>query len=70
MKKAWVNGFDWRLSIATVKNDDPLSDLSGYTLYLVVIDGNGLLLEHCQTGTIDLTSLCRFIPLKVAAILK
>lgn len=55
-----VNDFDWRLSIATVKNDGPFSDFSGYTRNLVLIAGNGLSLEHSPTRVDRLDELLQF----------
>lgn len=41
-----LDNFDWRLSIATVVNDGFFSDFSGYHRNLVLIEGNGISLQH------------------------
>jgi len=46
-----VDNFEWRLSIATVKEDGLFSDFSGYTRNLVLIDGYGMLLHHNENQT-------------------
>ena len=52
-----LDNFDWRLSIASVVNDGDFSNFSGYQRNLVLIEGEGLILDH-RNGDIDeLTSL-------------
>ncbi|PHS16334.1 MAG: hypothetical protein COA86_11875 [Kangiella sp.] len=46
-----VDNFEWRLSIATVKEDGRFSDFSGYTRNLVLIDGKGIVLHHNENQT-------------------
>lgn len=41
-----LDDFDWRLSIATVTSDGLFSDFSGYDRNLVLIEGNGISLQH------------------------
>lgn len=41
-----LDDFDWRLSIATVSSDGLFSDFSGYDRNLVLIEGNGISLQH------------------------
>ena len=40
--------FDWRLSIASVIEDGPFSDFSGYYRNLILLDGNGIKLTHSE----------------------
>jgi len=47
-----LNGFDWRLSIASVVADGEFSNFSGYQRNLVLIEGNSLTLDH-QNGEVD-----------------
>jgi environmental stress-induced protein Ves len=47
-----LNDFAWRLSIASVINDGDFSNFSGYQRNLVLIEGNGLILDH-RNGDID-----------------
>ena len=52
-----LDNFDWRLSIASVVNDGNFSNFSGYQRNLVLIEGEGLILDH-RNGDIDeLTNL-------------
>lgn len=52
-----LDNFDWRLSIASVVNDGDFSNFAGYHRNLVLIEGNGLILDH-RNGNIDkLTTL-------------
>lgn len=48
--KGTVDKFDWRISIATVTEDGAFSNFAGILRNLVLIEGNGLKLEHSQTG--------------------
>lgn len=41
-----LDSFDWRLSIASVINDGVFSDFCGYQRNLVLIAGQGLMLQH------------------------
>ena len=47
-----INYFDWRLSIASVVNDGDFSYFSGYQRHLVLIEGEGLILDH-RNGELD-----------------
>lgn len=49
--------FDWRLSIASVINDGVFSDFSGYQRNLVLISGHGLMLQHDDKSSDNLTNL-------------
>ena len=52
-----LDNFNWRLSIASVVNDGDFSNFSGYQRNLVLIEGEGLILDH-RNGDIDeLTNL-------------
>ena len=52
-----LDNFDWRLSIASVVNDGDFSNFSGYQRNLVLIEGEGLILDY-RNGDIDkLTNL-------------
>ncbi len=44
-----LDGFEWRLSIATVSENGAFSNFSGYERNLVLIEGGGITLEHHQT---------------------
>ncbi len=47
-----LDKFDWRLSIASVVNDGDFSNFAGYQRNLVLIEGEGLTLDH-RNGDID-----------------
>ncbi len=47
-----LDEFDWRLSIASVVNDGDFSNFSGYQRHLVLIEGEGLILDH-DNGDVD-----------------
>ena len=47
-----LDSFDWRLSIASVGNDGDFSNFSGYQRHLVLIEGEGLILDH-RNGDVD-----------------
>jgi len=47
-----LDDFAWRLSIASVVNDGDFSNFAGYQRNLVLIAGNGLILDH-RNGDID-----------------
>ena len=52
-----LDDFAWRLSIASVVNDGDFSNFSGYQRNLVLIEGEGLTLDH-RNGDVDkLTTL-------------
>ena len=51
------NGFDWRLSIASVVEDGPFSDFSGYLRHLILIEGAGISLIHNAEKTSSLNEL-------------
>ena len=46
------DGFDWRVSIATVASDGPFSRFEGYDRHIVCIDGNGFDLRGGPVGEI------------------
>jgi len=52
-----LDNFDWRLSIASVINDGIFSDFSGYQRNLVLIAGQGLMLEHDNKSSDNLANL-------------
>ena len=47
-----LDNFAWRLSIASVVNDGDFSNFSGYQRNLVLIEGEGLTLDH-RNGDVD-----------------
>jgi len=47
-----LDNFDWRLSIASVVNDGDFSNFSGYQRNLILIEGEGLTLDH-RNGDVD-----------------
>lgn len=49
------DGFDWRLSIASVAASGPFSDFSGYDRSIMLIEGNGFTLDFDEAGTHRLT---------------
>lgn len=52
-----LDNFDWRLSIASVINDGVFSDFCGYQRNLVLIAGQGLMLQHDDKITDNLVNL-------------
>ena len=52
-----LDNFDWRLSIASVVNDGDFSNFSGYQRHLVLIEGEGLILDHRNGDVDELTNL-------------
>ena len=52
-----LDNFDWRLSIASVVNDGDFSNFAGYQRNLVLIEGNGLTLDHRNGDVDELTQL-------------
>ncbi|QOL25625.1 HutD family protein [Thalassotalea sp. LPB0316] len=55
-----VNGFEWRLSIASVTEDGEFSDFSGYWRNLVLIEGQGIDLTHDLEYTDNLREILEF----------
>lgn len=45
-KNGSMDDFDWRLSIASVTEDGPFSDFSGYERNLILLEGLGIELVH------------------------
>ena len=41
-----INDFNWRLSIANVVEDGAFSDFSGYERHLILLEGEGIELNH------------------------
>ncbi len=54
--------FDWRLSIASVNENGPFSDFSGYDRQLILLNGDGIKLTHDEQKIDELTT-----PLSMAA---
>ncbi|HBY88145.1 MAG TPA: hypothetical protein DEO86_20005 [Colwellia sp.] len=52
-----LDNFDWRLSIASVVNDGNFSNFAGYQRNLVLIEGEGLTLDHGNGDIDELTNL-------------
>ena len=52
-----LNDFDWRLSIASVITDGEFSNFFGYQRNLVLIEGNGLTLDHQNDAVDKLTNI-------------
>lgn len=52
-----IDDFDWRLSIASVIEDGVFSNFSGYLRQLILIEGNGIELNHNNTSHDKLTKL-------------
>lgn len=48
--------FSWRLSIASVANDGPFSDFSGYDRTLLLLEGAGITLHNPNGNSIELNS--------------
>ncbi|MCO7224103.1 HutD family protein [Pleionea sp. CnH1-48] len=55
-----LDNFDWRLSIATVAEDGAFSNFSGLERNLVLIEGNGLTLEHDEQSVDKLDTLLSY----------
>jgi len=55
-----LEDFDWRLSMANVVEDGTFSYFTGYLRNLILIDGNGIDLQHDQSKTDRLDSLLSF----------
>lgn len=45
-------GFDWRVSIATVASDGPFSRFAGFDRHIICIEGEGFDLRGCPAGDI------------------
>tara|TARA_Y100001960_G_scaffold319311_1_gene390445 strand:+ start:125 stop:730 length:606 start_codon:yes stop_codon:yes gene_type:complete len=52
-----LDNFDWRLSIANVVNDGNFSNFSGYQRHLILIEGEGIILDHGNGEIDNLTNL-------------
>ncbi len=52
-----LDNFIWRMSIASVVEDGVFSDFSGYYRNLVLIEGEGISLEHDAKSVDDLVNL-------------
>jgi environmental stress-induced protein Ves len=46
-----ADGYDWRLSIASVTQSGPFSDFSGYDRSIMLVEGKGFTLEFAEAGT-------------------
>jgi environmental stress-induced protein Ves len=46
-----AEGYDWRLSIASVAQSGPFSDFSGYDRSIMLVEGKGFTLEFAEAGT-------------------
>jgi len=55
-----LEDFDWRLSMANVVEDGAFSYFTGYCRNLILIDGNGIDLQHDQSKTDRLDSLLSY----------
>src|SRR3954463_12786596 len=49
------DGYDWRLSIASVAASGPFSDFSGYDRSIMLVEGKGFILDFAESGTQRLT---------------
>ena len=52
-----LDNFDWRLSMASVVEDGIFSNFQGYTRNLILIDGDGINLQHNDNKIDRLTNL-------------
>ena len=52
-----LDNFDWRLSMASVIEDGVFSNFNGYTRNLILIEGNGLNLQHNDSKIDKLNNL-------------
>jgi len=52
-----IEDFEWRLSMASVIEDGQFSNFNGYTRNLILIDGEGISLQHNDNKIDKLTSL-------------
>jgi environmental stress-induced protein Ves len=50
-----AEGYDWRLSIASVAASGPFSDFSGYDRSIMLVEGKGFTLDFAESGTHHLT---------------
>lgn len=55
-----LDDFDWRLSMASVVEDGVFSNFSGYTRNLILIDGDGINLQHNDNKIYRLSNLLDF----------
>ena len=55
--KGTLDNFDWRLSMASVVENGIFSNFSGYTRNLILIDGEGINLQHNDNKIDRLTQL-------------
>jgi environmental stress-induced protein Ves len=46
-----TEGYDWRLSIASVAASGPFSDFSGYDRSIMLVEGKGFTLDFGEAGT-------------------
>jgi len=46
-----AEGYDWRLSIASVAQSGPFSDFSGYDRSIMLVEGKGFTLAFAEAGT-------------------
>jgi len=49
-----AEGYDWRLSIASVAQSGPFSDFSGYDRSIMLVEGKGFTLKFAEGGTYQL----------------
>lgn len=52
-----LDSFDWRLSMASVVEDGVFSNFNGYTRNLILIDGDGINLQHNDSKIDRLSNL-------------
>lgn len=52
-----LDNFDWRLSMASVVEDGQFSNFTGYTRNLILIEGNGINLQHNDNKIDKLSNL-------------
>ena len=55
-----LDNFDWRLSMASVVENGVFSNFTGYTRNLILIDGDGINLQHNDNKIDRLSSLLDF----------
>lgn len=56
-ENAGLAGFDWRISMATVATDGPFSIFPGIDRTLVILDGNGMVLDIEGSAPVLLTTV-------------
>ena len=59
---ASVDGFDWRISMATVAQDGPFSSFPGIDRTLAIIEGNGMALAIAGNEPVPLTTASPPLP--------